>query len=161
MKTLPILLGLGAIVLIGSQKKESSKETKKELNLKLDAKKVGTSKCTSTEYLNKDGLCQVFWDETTPAQVAKKIDSVTATYKDKSWDNLCQAGKDTGDGIPPNINQIKILKEVVSDLWKPITKDMLPPTDKSPVWVIEIWKKCVAVYFDKLCGIKDGLPPIT
>jgi len=166
MKTLPIILGLGAVVLIGasSKNKDSTKS-----NLKIDpliGKPVtkidpllGKPKCKSIEYLNKEGICQAFWNENTPALVKKELEIQLKGYDLKNWDSLCKQ-KDSGDGIELNPNHVKILSVVINKLWPEIKISQLPPTNKSPVYVILIWQKATAVYYDMVCGIAD-LPPIT
>jgi hypothetical protein len=164
MKTLPIILGLGAIVLIGS-KSSKQNEPKKIMRLSLDnIKKIPEETnpltCKSTEYLNKEGVCQTFWDDNTPGLVKIEIDKQLLDFKlNKS--ELCDQ-KDSGDGkgIVENPNHVKITINVITKLWKQIKASELPPTIKSPIYIIELWKKVTNVYYDKVCGIAD-LPPIT
>jgi hypothetical protein len=166
MNTLPIIIGLGAVVLIGSS---TSKKKSTQNNVKLDpllAKKstnidplLGKAVCKSTEYLNKEGICQMFWNDQTPAKVKEQLEIELKAYDSKNWDVMC-AQKDKGDGIEMNPNFVKVLSKVIVKLWPEIKSSQLPPTNKSPLYIITLWQKATAVYYDMVCGIAD-LPPIT
>jgi hypothetical protein len=65
---------------------------------------------------------------------------------------------DKGDGLEPNPNHIKILRAVITKLWPEVKASQLPPTIKSPIYVIELWKKATNVYYDMVCGITDQKP---
>lgn len=167
MNTLPIILGLGAVVLIGSQSSKSSKDSKDSKKVVLKAggvtipKNTDPLKCTSSQYMTKDGICQTFWDDKTPDLVKKQLDIELKGYDLKNWDSLClQYSKGYEDGLALNPNHVKILSKVIVKLWPQIKISELPPTNKSPLYIIELWKKATAVYYDKVCGIDPNLPPI-
>lgn len=165
MNTLPIILGLGAVVLIGSQSSKSSKDSKDSKKIVLKAgsvtipKNKDPLKCNSTQYMTKDGICQTFWDDKTAARVKTELTIELKGYDSKNWDVMC-AQKDKGDGLEMNPNFVKVLSKVIVKLWPEIKLSQLPPTNKSPLYIITLWQKATAVYYDMVCGIAD-LPPIT
>ncbi len=160
MKAFPIIIGLGAVVLLSSKSSATStkKESVKYVIGKITPKKNTANDCNSNEYLNADSYCQVFWNEKTPALVKTELDKQLNAYKDQSYDNLCQQ-KDYGDGLI-NPNYQKIISNIIIKLWPMISASSLPPTIKSPVWMVDIWKKVVSIYSEQVCGI-SSLPPIT
>ena len=160
MKALPLLLGLGAVVLIGSKSSKSSKPAEKvifkagTINI---PKNTEPPKCTSVQYLNKEGVCQTFWNDQTPAKVKEQLEIQLKGYDLKNWDKMC-GQIDKGDGLEPNPNHIKILRAVITKLWPEVKASQLPPTIKSPIYIIELWKKATNVYYDMVCGITDQKP---
>jgi hypothetical protein len=168
MNKLPILIGLGAVVLMGSSstKKKSTQNNVKidplvaEKSIKIDPL-LSKAVCKSTEYLNKEGICQMFWNDQTPAKVKEQLEIELKGYDLKDWDSLCaQKELKDGVGLDLNSNHVKILSKVIIKLWPEIKITQLPPTNKSPLYIIVLWQKATAVYYDMVCGIAD-LPPIT
>lgn len=162
MSKLLLIAGLGAGALIVAKSATPAKKQSKGItfNGSLEIKKTADPvKCKSTQYLNKSGICQTFWDENTSAKVQKELDVQLKEYNVKDWDLMCEQ-KDKGEGIALNANHVKILSAVITKLWPEIKSEQLPPTNKSPIYIIELWKLATAVYYEKVCGIAD-LPPIT
>lgn len=163
MKALPILLGLSAVVLIGSKSSKSSKSADKVI-LKAGSinipKNTEPPKCTSVQYLNKEGVCQTFWNEQTPAKVKEQLEIQLKGYDSKNWNIMCKQ-YESGDGLKPNPNHIKILTAVITKLWPEVKSSQLPPNNKSPLYIILLWQKATSVYYDMVCGIPADLPPIT
>lgn len=167
MKALPVLLGLGAVVLIGSKSSKSSKPTEKVIyqagtiiapkNKDPDKE---SPKCTSVQYLNAEGICQTFWNDQTPAKVKKELEIQLKGYDLKNKSTLCDQ-EDKGNGLELNPTHVKVLSNVITKLWPQVKASQLPPNNKSPLYIILLWQKATEVYYDMVCGIAADLPPIT
>lgn len=165
METLPLILGAGVAILLLNKNKTSSSSSSspKEATLgKIDLnkpKEVGLLElnCFETQFKDKDGNCKFFWiDGETDDRVNKELDTLLVKYKDLSWDDMCADRKVKTGSIEflPNSNGLKIVKKVITNLWKPVITDkMLPPTAKSKDYVKTIWKRVNSIYFSKVCGI--------
>jgi hypothetical protein len=164
METLPLIAGVGIVLLFLSKNKDTTSSNKpKESTLgKIDlskGKEVGLGKlnCLETQFKDKDGNCKFFWiDGETDNLVNQKLDLLLVDYKGLSWDKMCADRKVNTGNVEffPNPNSLIIVKKLIVDLWSPaITTKMLPPNAKSPDFVKTIWKRVTAIYFAKVCGL--------
>lgn len=123
--------------------------------------------CTSNQY-EKDGKCVTFWDDKTEGLVVGKIMKKAQEWYDsvkggpiKPENNvgegyitlLCSDQNDGKGNFETNPQAMKIMIETVAELWPVITKDALPPTQKSPKWLIEVWNRVVQIYYREICGL--------
>ena len=152
MDTLPIIIGLGIGAFLLTNKSEPKSSVKKNI-LNLEAEIVKTD-CLSTQFKNKKGECKYFWIEgETDELVAKELDNQKKSFGNKSWDFFCTDSM-VDEEFVSNKNYTDIVKNTILKLWNPtITANSLPPTNKSPEYIKEIWKKVTNIYYLKICGI--------
>lgn len=158
MESLPLIAGAAiALLLLNNNKTSSSssstkKEDKKKIDLVIKPIKLT---CLKNQYKDKSGNCKFFWiDGETDELVKQEFESILKTkYKDKSINDICDDIKVKWE-ILENPNIKDIVKLTIINLWSPdITNNMLPPTEKSPDHIKEIWKKVTNLYFSKVCGV--------
>lgn len=158
MKTPIIIAGLAALVLMSPKSSTKAKTDSKKGIDKLGTKPEKTI-CTDLQYKDDHGKCIDFWIEGETDQfVLDEINNQISKLKDKSLDALC-ADKviDAKLGeYAPNDNLQKIIKETIHKLWPDIALSSLPPTAKSPNWLIKIWTRTNMIYAEKICGGEAG-----
>lgn len=169
MGPLPIILG-GALFLLATGSKKSSTSSKKSkdteeggvvdasgLMQKVKPPRKGRPTCLPTEYYNaQTDSCAKFWIEgETDLLVKQAINEEVFKISDKSFGNLCEDQNlgEFGDEWQTNANIIMVMKNVITKLWSgSVPQDKLPPSEKSPEWLKEIWKRVRAIYWAEICG---------